>query len=149
MVNKKSNTRKTSKKPAKKPRQAKAAPAARKRRVRRSTKATQVTGPEIDKVYNDLLEKTVVERKIEGKMIADEEEHPRMLLSTNYEEQSPFDPDEDIDEEPENRTKMYEVPPKPRSPERGNSANEPVGEIPDPQDEQTKLANQAYEYFFN
>lgn len=151
MVNKKSNARKTAKKPArkpaKKPRKAKAAAPPR-RRIKRSAKSTQVTGPEIDKEFNDLLDKTPVERKIEGKMVADEEDHLGMLISTNYEEPSPFDPDEDIDEEPENRTKMYEVPPKPRSPERGNSAtNEPVGE--ESQDEQTKLANRAYECFFN
>lgn len=151
----KSTARKTTKKPARKLRKRKAAPKRRKTRTRRKTKSTQVTGPEIDKVYNDLLEKTVLERKIEEKAAADEEEHPNLLISTNYEEHSPFDPDEDIDDEPGNRSKMYEIPPKARSPERGNSAaNDPVQDNnnmsePQPQDEPTKSANREYEYYFN
>lgn len=54
-------------------------------------------------------------------MTSHEDAYPNILLTVNYEEGSPFDPDEDVDDEPENRKKMYEVPPKARTPEEGST----------------------------
>lgn len=153
MANKNRKPRNSPKK-SRKPRKArKAAAPPPKRRVRRLPKATQVTGDEIDIALEDLVNKTPLERKIEAKIAADEETHQNLLISTNYEESSPFDPDEDIDCEPENRNKMYEVPPKARSPEPGNSSTvEPIeSPVPqlDVQDLMLTAANRAYEYYFN
>lgn len=144
-------TRKTNKKPTRKsqrkPRKAPVPPpaTAAKKRIRRSTKTTQVTGPEIDEALENLVNKTPLERKIDEKVTTDEQNHPKLLLSTNYPELGPFEPDEDIDDELENRRKMYEVPPKPRSPEGGNSSNNDAGEST----ESMTAADKAYEFYFN
>lgn len=157
MANKNRKPRKPAKKPTRNAQKVKKPAATQpKKRIRRSVKSTQVTGVEIDDALEDLANRTPLERKIDQKLTADEESHKNLLISTNYEESSPFDPDEDIDCEPENRTKMYEVPPKRRSPEAGNSCveDEPVDNVQPPQEEHTysrmeRAANREYDYYFN
>lgn len=153
MANKNRKTRQTAKKPTRKSQRVKKTAATQpKKRIRRSIKSTQVTGEEIDDALEDLANRTPLERKIDQKLTADEESHKNLLISTNYEESSPFDPDEDIDCEPENRKKMYEVPPKARSPDNGNPCVEDNVQ-PQPE-EQTysrmeRAANREYDYYFN
>lgn len=90
---------------------------------RRSTKTTQVTGEDIDKTYEDLVNLTPLERKVEEGTEQDMEDYSNTLINCHYVESSPFDPDVDVDREPENRKKMYEVPPKNRSPDGGGSSS--------------------------
>lgn len=144
MANKNRKTRQPSRKSTRKP----TAVVPKKRRPRRSTKATQVTGPEIDDAFEDLVNKTVLERNIKKTVTEDEEKPSSILIATHYEDSSPFDPDEDLDDEPNNRKKMYEVPPKVRSPEGGGASAE-VMDANDSQSMPTTAANQAYEVYFN
>lgn len=120
MRKKVSKTRKATRKPTRKTKKTRRAPArktAKIKRIRRSTKATQVTGAEIDAAYDNLLNRTPLERQIDAQAAENEDEYSNTLLAVHYEEHDPFDPDdEDLDEEPENRKRMYEVPPKARSP---------------------------------
>lgn len=110
---------------ARKTRKRKAKPISKaKRRIRRSTKSTQVTGLEIDQTFEDLCSKTPLEVKNEEQVEQLQDELPNLFLSASYEEGSPIDPDVDVDDEPENRTKMYSVPPKSRSEEPETTKNE-------------------------
>lgn len=132
MVNK---SRKTSvaatRKSSRKTRKRKPAPLG-KRRIRRSTKSTQVTGLEIDQTYEDLISKTPLEVRNEEQVAQVQEEFPNLYLSASYEEVGPFDPDIDVDDEPENRAKMYSVPPRSRSEEPDTNKSEDPNETATP-----------------
>lgn len=155
MANKKRAVKKAPQKPTRKPRKPAKRPAVapkplRQRRIRRSSKTTQVTGREIDDTFDDILDKTPLERRIHEKAEEDEEDHPNLIVSTNYQEVSPFDPDVDIDEEPENRNKMYEVPAKPRSPDRPTAPMTPLNEpLEDAVDDRQLAAHLAYKTYFD
>lgn len=140
----------TKRKPAKKPAKTKNRTVTKRklsttRRRRRSTKSTQVTGPEIDEALETQLEKTPLERKIGETINKEEQGSSKILVSTHYDEASPFDPDVDVDDEPENRKKMYDVPQKPRTPEKGGNSGQ---EEPEDTSTAASAAIEAYETYF-
>lgn len=124
-------TRKPVRKSATKTRRKRKAPPRKSKikRIRRSNKSTQVTGADIDETFEDLLNKTPLERKIDEQAEQNEDSYSNTLLAVHYDEHDPLDPDDDyLDDEPENRRRMYEVPPKPRSPDKSSSAGQEAKE---------------------